>query len=185
MDRSKQYANWASGILGFAAPTYFAWTIYQTGVPQNVATWGMTVLLDALGLFLVIRGGNKLPLLQIAWLSAACLILIAILAGRSPWHWGIVESASLVLCFIAVVLWLTLSAEIAIFAFVIAFIVATVPLIVDYWHTPQSSTTWLWLVTIVSCALSIYGAKKQDVAHTAVPWGAIALNSFIAFLCVR
>jgi hypothetical protein len=185
MDRSKHYANWVSGILGFAAPTYFAWTIYHLGTPQNVATWGMTVLLDALGLFLVLKGGNKLPLLQVGWFAAACLILTAILVGRSPWHWGIVETASLVLCLVAVVLWLTLSAEAAIFAFVIAFIVATVPLIVDYWTNPQPSTTWLWVVTVFTCLLSIYGAKKQDVAHTAVPWGAIALNGFIAFLCVR
>lgn len=185
MDRSKQYANWASGILGFIAPTYFAWTIYQTGTPQNVATWGMTALLDALGLFLALKGGNKRPLLQAGWFAAACLILTAILVGRSPWHWGWVESASLMLCFIAVVLWLRLNAEAAIFAFVTAFIVAAVPLMIDYWNKPQPSTTWLWIVTVATCLLSIYGAKKQDVAHTAVPWGAIALNGFIAFLCVR
>lgn len=185
MDRSKDIANTVSGILAFAAPTYFAWTVYMNDIPQNVATWSLTAFLDAVGLFLVIKAGNKRPFLQLGWFIAACCILAAVLLGDSPWHWGMVETTAVVFCLIAVGLWLMLSAEIAIFAFIAAFIIAAIPLMVDYWRNPLPETTWLWVVTVFTCLLSIYGAKKQDVAHTAVPWSAVGLNAFITFLCVR
>lgn len=185
MDRSKEIASKASGILAFAAPTYFAWTVFQQAIPQNVATWGLTLLLDALGLFLAVKAGNRKPWLQLGWFLAAFCILAAVLLGNSPWHWGVVESVSVVFCLIAIVLWLTLSPQAAIFAFITAFIIASIPLMVDYWRVPQPSTTWLWVVTVFTCALSIYGAEKKDVAHTAIPAGAILQNAFFVFLCVR
>ncbi len=185
MLRSKVLANQVSGILGFVAPTYFAWTVYRDGIPQNAATWGMTVFLDVIGLMLVYSGGNKRPFMQLGWVFAASCILAATLFGKSPWHWGTVETVSLILCLVAVVLWQTFSAQVGIFPFVIAMWLSAVPLGVDYWNIPQPSTLWLWVVSAGTCLLSIYGSEKQDVAHTAVPWGAIVLNSVFVFLCVR
>jgi hypothetical protein len=185
MDRLKDYANTASGFLGFAAPAYFAWTIYRDGIPQNIATWGMTFLLDALGLFLVYRAGNKRPLMQLGWMVACFCIFIAVCFSKSPWHWGWVETASLLLCGVTVILYLAINARIAIFAFAAAMVVATFPLLVDYWRTPQPSTLWMWTITALTCLLSIYGAKQRDIAHVTVPWTAVATNIFIAYLCIR
>jgi hypothetical protein len=185
MTRSQVFANGVSGILSFLGPTYFAWTIYQNHIPQSLATWSMTLLLDGLGLLLALTAGNKKPYLQLGWFLAAFCIVSAILTGKSPWHWGGTENISLLLCFFAVVLWQKLNAKVAIFAFIAGFIVAAIPLMSDYWNEPQRSTAWIWALTIFTCFLSIYGAKKQTVEYIAVPWGAALMNGFILFLCLR
>ncbi len=182
--RTKEIAVLVSGILGFIIPTYFAWTVYQSDTPQNIATWSMILLLDFIGLVLVIKDGNKKPYLQIGWAAAALCIVLAITLGNSPWHWGWTETASLVLCGIAVLLWLTMSARVAIWAYMTAMYVSLVPLMVDYWYKPQPETLWLWTWTVGTCLLAIYGAPKRDFTNTFVPWAAIVLNAIIAILCI-
>jgi hypothetical protein len=180
----KESAVLLSGLLGFIIPTYFAWTVYQQGIPQNIATWGMTLVLDVLGLILAYRAGNRRPYLQFGWFFAACCIVLAVLLGESPWHWTWVETSALALAGIAVVVWLTSSAKRALWAYMAAAYISVVPLMVDYWQVPQPSTLWLWLWTIGTCLLAIYGAEKRDFANTFVPWGAIVLNGIIAVLCI-
>jgi hypothetical protein len=182
--RIKEFAVLASGILGFIIPTYFAWTVYQSNTPQNIATWSMILLLDFIGLVLVIRDGNKKPYLQIGWAAAALCIVLAITLSDSPWHWGWTETASLVLCGIAVLLWLRMSARVAIWAYMTAMYASLAPLMVDYWYKPQPETLWLWTWTVGTCLLAIYGAQKRDFANTFVPWAAIVLNAIIAVLCI-
>ncbi|MEI9966991.1 MAG: hypothetical protein WDN67_05230 [Candidatus Moraniibacteriota bacterium] len=185
MTRSKHFAALASGILGFILPTYFAWTVYRDGIPQNLATWSMVLLLDFLGLVLVYRDGNRRPFLQLGWCVAAICILLAVLIGDSPWQWGMVETVSVTICLVAVWLWLTRSAHTALFAYLFAFFVSGMPLAIDFWHVPQPSTLWLWLSTVGTCGLALYGAEKRDMAHLGLPWVAIVLNSILAILCMR
>ncbi len=182
--KAKECAILMSGILGFIVPTYFAWTVYQMSIPQNVASWSMILILDPLGLVLVYKDGNKRPYLQLGWLLSAACIVSAITLGKSPWQWGMIENISLGLCLVAVVLWLALSARVATIAYMTAMYLSCVPLIVDYWKEPQPSTLWLWLWTIATCLLAIFGAAKRDFAHTFVPWAAILLNGIIAILCI-
>jgi len=182
--RTKEIAVLVSGILGFVIPTYFAWTIYQSNIPQSIATWSMILLLDFIGLVLVIKDGNKKPYLQIGWAAAALCIMLAVTLSNSPWRWGQTETISLVLCGVAVLLWLTMSARVAIWAYMTALYVSFVPLMVDYWYKPQPETLWLWIGTIGTCLLAIYGAPKRDFTNTFVPWAAIVLNAVIAVLCI-
>lgn len=184
MEQVKKLAMPASGLLGFFITTLFAWTIYRDNIPQNVATWTMIMLLDVLGVILAYKDGNKQPYLQIGWTVAATCVVLAIAFGDSPWQWGQTETISLLLCGVATVLWLMMSARAALFAYMAAMYLSTVPLIVDYWRQPQSGTLWVWLWTIVGCALAIYGAPKRDFTYTFVPWAAIVMNGFIALLCI-
>lgn len=184
MNQTREWANRTSGILGFIIPTYFAWTVYQNNIPQNIATWGMILLLDVLGLALVYKEGNKEPYLQIGWVLAAICIVSAIVFGDNLWHWGWAESASLALCGAAIILWLILNARVAIWAQVAAMFISVIPLMIDYWHIPQPDTLWLWLSTIGTCLLAIYGTSKRDFMNTVIPWAALILNGIIAVLCV-
>ena len=184
MDDRKALINKLTGVFGFAAPTIFAWTVYANEIPQNIATWSMIMFLDLLGLILVYKGGNKKPFLQLGWFAASLLILAAIFFGDSPWHWGATETISLILCGIAILLWQTLDVKYAIWAYCIALFISGVPLMTDYWSVPQPETLWLWVVTVFTCSLSVYAAEKRDIAHTAVPWTAIVLNSLIGILCL-
>ena len=183
MEKTRAIAIIVSGLMGFIFPTYFAWTLYQQNLPQNIATWSMVLLLDCLGLFLAYKDGNKKPYLLIGWTLAAACIVVAITIGKSPWHWGWPESVSLFLCGVAVMLWLTMSARRAIWAYTIAMYVSFVPLMIDY-YKPQLETLWLWLGTIVTCILAIHGAPKRDFTHIFVPISALILNAIILILCI-
>lgn len=173
-----------SGVLGFVIPTYFAWTLYADQVPQNIATWSMVFVLDVLGLVLAYRGGNPKPYLQLGWAFAAFCILVAVVLNKSPFKWGWTESASVVLGCVAIVLWLTMNARVAQWAYMAAMYISFVPLGVDYWKEPQPETLWLWLMTIASCLLAILGAERRDFADTFVPWAAIGINVIITILCL-
>ena len=100
------------------------------------------------------------------------------------WKWGWVETSALILAGVAIVLWLKWSAKKALWAYMAAAYVSTMPLLVDYWNVPQPSTLWLWLWTVGTCLLAIYGSERRDFANTFVPWGALVLIGFIAVLCV-
>lgn len=180
----KNQAVVVSGVLAFIIPTYFAWTLYVNHMPQNIATWGMVFLLDFLGLILVYKDGNRKPYLQIGWAVAAACILFAVMLTDNPVGWGRTETISGVLCGIAIILWVTMSARKALWAYMIAMYISFVPLMVDYWSKPQPNTLWLWLWTILTCLLAILGAEKRDFANTFVPWAAIGLNAIIAVLCI-
>jgi hypothetical protein len=182
--KAKQLCLVVSGLSGFIIPTYFAWIVYQENIPQNIASWSMVFALDVLGLTLVMKAGNKEPYLQTGWVVAAFLVLLSVLFNQSPWHWGWTESTSLFLCAVAVLLWLTKTARVALWAYIAAMWISFVPLMVDYWHVPQVDTLWLWLATIASCLFSILGSEKRDFTNTGVPWAVIALNSVISTLCI-
>ncbi len=180
----KQYALLMSGALGFIVPTYFGWTLYKSHEPQNIATWAMVFVLDLLGLILAYRDGNKKPYLQLGWAIAAFCIFLAVTLNGNRATWGWVEMASVFLGAVAIVLWLAWSAEKALWAYMVAMYVSFVPLMADYWKTPQPDTLWLWLMTIVSCLLAVLGAEKNDFANLFVPVAAMILNVIITVLCL-
>ena len=184
---SEKWRNQAaelSGMLGFLVPTCFAYTLYVDKVPQNIATWGMVFVLDFLGLILVYKDGNKKPLLQLGWAVASVCILFAVAISGNPIGWGRTETFSVVLCGVAIWLWISLSARAGLWAYMIAMYVSFFPLMADYWSKPQPDTIWLWLWTILSCLLAVLGAEKRDFTNTFVPWAALVLNTIIAILCI-
>lgn len=183
-EKSKERALRMSGVLGFVVPTYFAWTLFKTHVPQNIATWGMVFILDFLGLVLAYKDGNEKPYLQLGWAVASVCILVAVVLSGNPIGWGRTETISVILCSIAIVLWITESARAALWAYMAAMYASFFPLMTDYWHEPQPDTLWLWLWTIIGCLLAVLGAEERDFAHIFVPWAALSLNVIITILCV-
>ena len=128
--------------------------------------------------------GNKKPYLQIGWVFANVAIVSAIIVQENIMNWGWVESVSVLLCALAIFLWITQSARIALVAPIVAMWIASVPLFADYLSKPQPETLWFWLSTIVACALSVAGAPKNDIAHTGMAWSALVMNGAIALLCI-
>lgn len=144
----------------------------------------MILILDALGLILAYRSGNKKPYLQLGWTIAAFFMFFAVMMNGSQANFGWVEIISIILCGIAIILWITMSARAGLWAYMAAMYISLVPLIVDYWNNPQPNMFWLWILFIVPCILAILGAEKRDFANTFVPWGAIVLDAFVAVLCI-
>lgn len=181
----KEYILLLSGTLGFIGTTYFAWVLYNNNLQQNIASWLMVLLLEIVGLLSTIKDGNKKPYLQIGWAAAALFVVIAITLNNSPWHWGRTESISLFLCVVATSLLLTVSARMAVWMYVGAIYISLFPLMVDYWDKPQPETLWFWIINILACALTVYGAQKRDFANIFIPWASILQNTIILILCIR
>jgi hypothetical protein len=175
--------NVVSGVLGFIIPTYFAWTIFKLNLPQNVASWGLVFFLDLLGLVLAWKAGNRKPFIQVGWTVASICILVAIFFSNYEISWGKVETISVLLSLIAIYLWLTKSAGVAMYAYIVAMYTSFVPVMTDYWNVPQPQTGWLWMWTIITCIMSIWAAEKRNWANTAIQWAAIGLNGIILILC--
>jgi hypothetical protein len=174
----------ASGVLGFIVPAYFGWTLYISHIPQNIATWGMVFVLDTLGLVLAYKDGNKKPYMQLGWAFAAACIFAAIVSSGNQVDWGWTETIAVILCGIAIILWITESARVAQWAYMAAMYISFVPQAVDFWNVPQPDTLWLWLMSLATCLLAILGAEKRNFANTFVPWGAGILNLIITVLCL-
>lgn len=185
MNVSKRLALFVSGGIGLVIPSIFAWDIYAHNLKVSIATWGMVLLLDLLGLVLAYKAGNERPYIQWGWLIAAILIVLAIMLNERTLDWGWVETSALVCCVIAIWLWLTRSAKWGLWFYMVAAYISLVPQVIEYWHAPQPESLYLWLGTVVGCGLAIVGAEKRDFGNTFVAYGAGILNLFIAVLVLR
>jgi hypothetical protein len=181
----KQKLTLLSGILGFIVPMVFAYTIMAQKIPQNIASWGMVLVLDLLGVALAIKAGNKKPYMQIGWAIAAVFIVAAILFTNHSWQFGIVEGASLLFASIAVYMWLFGSPRIGLYAYIAAMYISFAPVMVDYWTNPVLETIWVWEWSALTCMIALFGAEKKDFSSLFVPWAAMVLNLIITWLCLR
>lgn len=145
----------------------------------------MIMCLDFLGLTLAFKAGNKRPILQIGWCGAAILMESAILLNRASWHWGWVETFSLICCFVAVLVWQIKDAKWGYWPYMAAMYISTIPQAVDFWHVPIPSTLYVWAWSVVGCAMAIIAAEKRNFENTFVPWGAMLLNVGFCYLVLR
>lgn len=182
---TKSFLNTCSGVLAFVIPGIFAVDIYVHHLHLNFATWLMVLLLDVLGFLLALKAGNKRPYLQFGWMAAAILIIIAILMNGSSWEWGPIESLSFLFCIVAVIFWLMRSATSGLWFYLIAIYISFIPQAVSYWHSPDTSTWYLWAGSVFTCILAIIAAEKHDSAHVLTPWACVILNLGILLLLFR
>jgi hypothetical protein len=190
----RELAGVMSFLFGFGIPSAFALSIFQHKVPQqNIATWGMIVLLDGVGFLLsyklykesrlitVANLGKKKaqwPLLQFGWLLAATLIFTAILKEGNTFAWRWVETASLIGCLLAAYFWYNGEAQKGLYMYMAATYIAFVPQLYDYAVQPQPETWWLWAGSIAGSIFSILSNDKgaRGLKNCLVPWLVIPLN---------
>lgn len=183
---TKIWALHISFALGFALPALFAFQIYTHQVlPQNVATWGMILLLDVIGLILVYKAGNEDPRIQWGWVTAAICIFAAIIFSENTLQWGWVETISLICCIASIALWQIKNAKWGLWPYMAAMYISFIPQGVEYFEKPQPETWWLWFGSMLACLFAIYGAKKYDFANLFIPFGAFVLNLLILILVMR
>ena len=184
-NKSKLWALWLSLFFGFVVPTLFALDIYVGKTTPNIASWGMFLLLDTIGLFLVYKAGNKKPYLQCGWVLALILIMLAILLSKSTFHFGLIEILSCLAGIVSIYLWITKSAKLGLYPYVVGCYIAFIPQVIDYWTKPQPEVWWVWFAGAAGCIFAIYSAEKKDFANVFVPWAFIPLNLIGFFLVIR
>lgn len=177
--------SWISFILGLV-PLKFAYDIYEKLFIPNMVTWFLILILDVVGLWIVYKEGNKRPLIQIAWVVAAAIIMFAILIRQSIWQIGIIEIVSAIACIVAVILWKTTAnhhaVKLALIFQTIAVYISFIPQAINYWDKPEPGTWYLWFWSAIGCALAIYSSPKHNMVSTFIPWAALVLNILVLWL---
>jgi hypothetical protein len=192
----KEFIGYAAGGLGFIVPAFFAWDIY-TGLTKdpNTATWLMVWFMDVTGLIIVVAEGNRKPWLQVGWLLAATLIILAIFFRGGNWYWGNIETISTALCVIAFVLWqacnkLQVTKNYGVWVGLalqsLAIFISFIPQGVNYLDHPRPETWYVWFFSIIASLMAIYAAEdRRNPAHVFIPWSCAALNAIIFVLVLR
>jgi hypothetical protein len=181
-----------SGVVSCATASTYAYQIHWKKVPVNLATWAMIMFLDVVGLALVVLEGNKEPYMQVGWVVAAFLIMIAAVVNRGDWKWGPVESWATAICTLSALVWaiakaVDYDARWAIAGYLVACYVSVAPQAIEYWEKPGTgrSSAWLWLWGIPITVMGALGSKEYTPEYLAVPVALLGLNAGMAWLTLR
>lgn len=179
----KQKIGFIGGLI--CAFTIVAFAVHLTiyDVPQNVASWTMWAVLDALMVCSAIAAGNKRPWLPAGFFLGALFVTI-ILLTKGVWQWRTIETISAIGTAIASLCWWKMGAKVGVVASTLAMTIAGIPAMHDAWVQPDPSGWWLWGGVAFSCSLSIYsGAWK--IEHQFLPCTSIVFNTVMLVLVLR
>ncbi len=179
--------NVTSGLIGWASVSAFAFQIHRMKLHVNLATWGMILLLDVIGLALVILSGNKEPFIQAGWTLAAIFVFIAACVNRGNWEWTLVETFSLVCCVVSIAVWIMSGSAWSLLAYVFAGYFSAIPQAKQYWldHVEARKSAWLWVVSCFALALAIFGIPSFSPEYSVVPVGFLLLNVAMSWITLR
>jgi len=150
--------------------------------PTGFATFMMWALLDCLLLINTIRNGQPIWL-PFGWVVGATVTSIA-LGIRGTWHWTRRETFSLACATIAATVSVLMSGRGGLVASVIAMIAAGMPILIDNLTRPVKATFMLWLVTVISCVISLLGSD-WSFDGTVLQWSSLTYNVLMAAIVIR
>jgi hypothetical protein len=183
--------NIIGAVIGCATAVLYALRISQGKEPANLATWAIVWVLDIVGLYLAYATGNHEPYIQIGWVFAASLIVLAAWKQKGDWVWSKTESWVLTLCTVSMGIWV-LSGDVVISlgGYILAAWLSAVPQARDYIKNPKaaSASAWVWQVSIVSMAFTLaskFVTGKTGAEHTLVYYALTLMNIVMAMLCMR
>ena len=161
----------ALAILGavVAALMYIPLTIqvWTKKLEQNFATYLLWGLLDAVvaGSLMLESGNFLLPLVYVVLCGG---VLVAILRARTfKWSWR--ESATSVLVVISIIVWLSVSNEMATIVSTIGLTIASGPQLYDFWKKPQKAPVLTYVGFTVANALSTMAGTDWSIQERLYP----------------
>ena len=182
--------NVFGAIIGSLAACLYGIRVWAGKEKANLATWSIILILDVVGLYLAYETGNDEPYIQLGWCVAATLIVIAAWLRKGDWVWTQTETVVLIICAVSIFVWLTSGAVfLSLFGYLTAAYIGALPQAKDYIHHPEVArkSAWVWQVSIVAIMFPLVAKLvegKYGVGDTLVYYAFIALNVFMAMLCM-
>lgn len=141
--------------------------VWTKKLEQNFATYLLWGLLDAVAAgSLMLEGGNFL--LPLVYVLLCVGVLVAILRTRTfKWSWR--ESATSVLVVISIIVWLSVSNEMATIVSTIALTIASGPQLYDFWKKPQNAPVLTYIGFTVANALSTMAGTDWSIQERLYP----------------
>ncbi len=176
-----------AGILVSIVATAYAFQIHRHHLHVNIATWGMILLIDILGLILALSSGNSEPYIHLAWVGTDVFICFAILSLRSNWFWSKIETASLIFFALALIGWVVFSSTLAIICYLIACFFTLLPQAIQYWKDKRVArkSAWIWVMNSAALVMTILSLGAITPEYTFVTLGLLFLNLGMVMIALR
>jgi hypothetical protein len=176
-----------AGILVSVVATAYAMQIYRAHLHVNIATWGMILLTDILGLILALTSGNTHPSIHTAWVITDVFICFSILALRSNWKWTHIETLSLTVFVVSVFWWLTSESVWSIAGYLVACFFTLLPQAHQYWYDKRLArkSSWIWIMNSIALVMTILSLHTVTFEYSMVTLGLLTLNLAMVMIALR
>lgn len=173
---AKEIIGLVGGIISTLVIVAFAIFLAFKDVPQNIVSWIMWTILDALLTVSSYKAGNKRPWLPAGFTIGALLVTI-ILLTKGVWGWGLAETLSALGIIVALMCWRKLGPKYAVVAVTAAMTLAGIPTLHYAYLNPMADSWWLWGGVSFSCVLTWYGAKGWTIQDRLLPCSSFVFNT--------
>lgn len=184
---SDQWLGLLSGLLVAVVACIYAWQIFATRMSVNIATWGMILFMDLIGLVLAFNVGNPQPYMHVGWVFSDLLICAAALLNKGNWKWTKIETTSFFLCLAAVIIWLTTQSVWSVYAYLFACGIALLPQARFYWYDEGTArkSAWVWFTSSVAIILTLFAVPILTPTYTIVTFTLLTMYLTMAYLAFR
>jgi hypothetical protein len=176
-----------AGVLVSIVATLYAVQIYRLRLNVNIATWGMILLIDVLGLILAFSAGNREPYIHLAWVTTDILICSAIIIRHPHFAWSRFDTASLLLFLISLSVWMISDSELSVFGYLIACFFTLLPQARQYFHDRRIArkSSWIWIMNCIALVMTILSVPVITYEYSLVSLGLLVLNLGMVMIALR
>jgi hypothetical protein len=181
------YLSYIAGTLVSGVAIAYAIQIYRIHLHVSIATWGMMLLIDMLGLMLALKSGNAHPSIHTARVITDVLICIAILAIKVNWRWTRLETFSFIVFATSVWWWLTLESLWSVFGYLVACAFTILPQAYQSWKDRRLArkSAWIWIVNSVALVMTMLSLHTISFEYSVVTLGLLTLNLAMVLIALR
>lgn len=171
-------------VLGALLYLPLCYQILQRKTTQNLWTWVMWGILDAIALLSVIfQGGNYL--LLAVYVLGSTATSIAIIKSGAKSSWGRFETVIALLAVACMVVWSFSGAKVATIASTLAIVIAALPQMKDAWKRPHENPCLVYVGYTFANLFSAIGGKDWSVEERFYPASCTVLCLVITILIAR
>lgn len=180
----KEKIGFSGGLIATIVIVSFGIYLSMNNVYQNIVTWILWTILDAMILFSSLAAGNKRPWLPAGYTLGSILVVVIIIS-KNVWSFGLVETMSVIGVIAAIIIWKRSGPKLAVIASTLGMIIAGIPGMYDAWLQPTPESWWLWAGVSLSCILTCFGAKAWTIEDRFLPCASFIFNLSMMIFVLR
>ena len=169
LNPSSRALSMLSGITAISTLVVFGLELNKSNIPQNLTTWVIWTVLNALLLQASISAGNKDSWRLSAGATAGVVLVTLILLAKGEWHVGLVEMICIIGVLVSTIVWKLQGPKRGVVAIVVAMTLAGLPNMYDTFLAPSSESWFLWGGLTLACILAALSAEKWTIEDRLYP----------------
>lgn len=152
---SRRVLQFASDYAGPTALFAFGIALWYYRENENIFSFGAWGVLDFLtGMCMFQAKERKAAVLPLLY-GVICAFVVMMIWNNGKWDWTIVESICLVGVAFGLALWRWWGSTAGVVAFCTALAIASIPILLDNYHNPNTWEWWLWIGSGTSATVGL------------------------------